>query len=99
MPEGAPAAIEQDGAKVLVHYGFAGQAEIRGNQVAVQRRFLGWANFLYDPDSVLWGRDLFGTIGLLFSGDRIDPDKSNAQLIVDEFLGNRAWQHADIWSS
>ena len=95
-PVDAPSAIEQDGAKVLVHYGFAGQAEIRGNQVAVQRRFLGWANFLYDPDSVLWGHDLFGTIGLLFSGERVDPDRSNAQLIVDEFLGNRAWQHADI---
>jgi phosphonate transport system permease protein len=95
-PAGAPDAIEQDGAKVLVRYGFAGQAEIRTNQVAVQRRFLGWANFLYDPDSVLWGHDLFGTIGLLFSGDRVDPDRSNAQLIVDEFLGNRAWQHADI---
>jgi phosphonate transport system permease protein len=95
-PADAPDAIEQDGAKVLVHYGFAGQAEIRTNQVAVQRRFLGWANFLYDPDSVLWGHDLFGTVGLLFSGDRIDPDRSNAQLIADEFLGNRAWQHADI---
>lgn len=95
-PEGAPAAIEQDGAKVLVHYGFAGQAEIRGNQVVAQRRFLGWANFLYDTSSPLWGNDLFGTIGLLFSSDRVDPDKSNAQLIVDEFLGNSAWQHADI---
>jgi phosphonate transport system permease protein len=95
-PVDAPSAIEQDGAKVLVHYGFAGQAEIRGNQVAVQRRFLGWANFLYDRDSVLWGHDLFGTIGLLFSDERVDPDRSNAQLIVDEFLGNRAWQHADI---
>ena len=95
-PEGAPAAIEQDGAKVLVHYGFAGQAEIRGNQVVVQRRFLGWANFLYDTSSPLWGNDLFGTIGLLFSGERVDPDKSNAQLVVDEFLGNSAWQHADI---
>lgn len=95
-PPDAPDAIEQDGAKVLVHYGFAGQAEIRNNQVVVQRRFLGWANFLYDPDSVLWGHDLFGTVGLLFSDDRVDPDRSNAQLIADEFLGNRAWQHADI---
>jgi phosphonate transport system permease protein len=95
-PADAPSAIEQDGAKVLVHYGFAGQAEIRTNQVAVQRRFLGWANFLYDPDSVLWGHDLPGTIALLFSSERVDPDRSNAQLIADDFLGNRAWQHADI---
>jgi phosphonate transport system permease protein len=43
---------------VLVNYGFAGQAEIRYNQVYVQRRFLGWANFLFDPTSPLWGNDL-----------------------------------------
>jgi phosphonate transport system permease protein len=95
-PSGAPAAIEQDGDKVLVHYGFAGQAEIRDNQVAVQRRFLGWANFLYDPASPLWGHDLFSTIGLVFSGERVDPDRSNAQLVADEWMGNRAWQHGDI---
>ncbi|WP_408639780.1 phosphonate ABC transporter, permease protein PhnE [Devosia beringensis] len=95
-PAGAPPAIEQDGAKVLVDYGFAGQAEIRNNQVVVQRRFLGWANFLYDPASPLWGNDLLSSIGLAFSGDRVDPARANAHLILDEWLGNRAWQHADI---
>ncbi|MCP6330376.1 hypothetical protein NL460_30000, partial [Klebsiella pneumoniae] len=38
-PQGLPAEIQQDGKKVLVHYGFAGQAEIRTSQVYVQRRF------------------------------------------------------------
>jgi phosphonate transport system permease protein len=32
----------------------------------------------------------------VFSGERIDPDRSNAQLVIDEWLGNRAWQHGDI---
>ena len=95
-PAGAPAAMVQSGDKVLVDFGFAGQAEIRNNQVYVQRRFLGWANFLFDPKSPLWGNDLFSTIGLVFSGDRVNPDKSNAQLVLDEWLGNRAWQHGDI---
>lgn len=94
----APAAIVQDRQKVLVDFGFEGQAEIRSNQVYVQRRFLGWANFLYDPRSPLWGHDLFGTIGLIFSGDRVDPARPNAQLVLDEWLGNRAWQHGDILS-
>jgi len=93
---GAPAAIVQDRQKVIVDFGFAGQAEIRHNQVYVQRRFLGWANFLYDPRSPLWGHDLFGTIGLIFNGERLDPARSNAQLVLDEWLGNRAWQHGDI---
>src|SRR5690606_15293494 len=39
-PDNAPDAIVQDRAKVLVDFGFEGQAEIRDNQVAVQRRFL-----------------------------------------------------------
>lgn len=95
-PADAPAAIVQDRQKVLVNFGFAGQAEIRGNQVAIQRRFFGWANFLYDPRSPLWGNDVFSTIGLIFSGDRVVESKSNAQLVLDEWLGNRVWQHADI---
>ncbi|RYE66533.1 MAG: phosphonate ABC transporter, permease protein PhnE, partial [Rhizobiaceae bacterium] len=40
-PADAPSALRQDGAKVLVDYGFEGQAEIRPAQVYVQRRFLG----------------------------------------------------------
>lgn len=95
-PADAHEAIVQDRQKVLVNYGFAGQAEIRGNQVAVQRRFFGWANFLYDPKSPLWGNDLFSTISLVFSGDRVDPAKSNAQLVLEQWLGNQAWQHGDI---
>jgi phosphonate transport system permease protein len=95
-PADVPAAIEQDGAKVLVNYGFAGQAEIRANQVNVQRRFFGWANFLYDTNSPLWGNDLFSSIGLMFSGDRIVPEMSNAQLVLDQWLNNQAWQHGDI---
>lgn len=95
-PTDVPAAIVQDRQKVLVDYGFAGQAEIRDSQVAVQRRFFGWANFLYDPRSVLWGNDLFSTIGLVFSGDRVDPNLTNGQLVLREWLGNQAWQHGDI---
>ena len=95
-PADVPPAIVQDRQKVLVNYGFAGQAEIRDNQVAVQRRFFGWANFLYDPKSPLWGNDLFSTIGLVFSGDRVDPAMSNGQLVLKEWLGNQAWQHGDI---
>nr|WP_284387976.1 phosphonate ABC transporter, permease protein PhnE [Devosia yakushimensis] len=95
-PADLPGAMVQDREKVLVNFGFAGQAEIRSNQVYVQRRFLGWANFLYDPRSPLWGNDLFSSIGLIFSGERVNPDKSNAQMVLDEWLGNRAWQHGDI---
>ena len=95
-PDNVPAEIVQDRNKVWVYYGFAGQAEIRDNQVAVQRRFFGWANFLYDPRSPLWGNDLFSTIGLIFSGDQVVEGKSNAQLVWEQWIGNQAWQHGDI---
>ena len=95
-PAGAPASIVQDGSKVLVDYGFAGSAEIRDNQVYVQRRFLGWANFWFDTRSPLWGKSWPDIVGLILSGDRLDPSRSNAQFVLDEFLGNRIWQHGDI---
>jgi phosphonate transport system permease protein len=87
-PQGAPAELVQDGQKVLVDFGFEGQAEIRDNQVYVQRRFFGWANFLYDPSSPLWGNDFFDTIGLILTGQ--------GPQVVEQFLGNKAWQHGDI---
>lgn len=96
VPAEVPSAIVQDGQKVLVDFGFAGQAEIRDNQVYVQRRFLGWANFLYDPTSPLWGNDLFSSIGLMFSGDRVNAEMPNAQFVLDQWLNNQAWQHGDI---
>lgn len=95
-PADAPAEIVQDRQKVWVYYGFEGQAEIRDNQVTIQRRFFGWANFLYDPKSPLWGNDLFSTIGLAFSGEQVVEGKANIQLIWEQWLGNQAWQHGDI---
>lgn len=94
--EGAPWEIQQDRQKVLVDFGFEGQAEIRDNQVYVQRRFFGWANFLYDPKSPLWGHDFFSTIGLIVSGERVNPDMTNAQYVLTQWLNNQAWQHGDI---
>ena len=98
LPSGAPANMVQDGSKVLVHYGFAGQAEIRSSQVYVQRRFLGWANFFFDTRSVFWGKSFGDLAWLATVGDRIDPARSNIGHMVDDFLGNTVWQHADILS-
>ncbi|SMF38579.1 phosphonate transport system permease protein [Xaviernesmea oryzae] len=98
LPPGAPAAMEQDGNKVMVYFGFEGQAEIRSSQVYIQRRFLGWANFFFDTQSPFWGRSLPEVAGLMLSGERLDPNRSNASLALDNFLNNASWQHADILS-
>ncbi|UXS02828.1 phosphonate ABC transporter, permease protein PhnE [Agrobacterium tumefaciens] len=97
-PSDAPAAIQQDGSKVIVHYGFAGQAEIRTSQVYVQRRFLGWANFWFDTRSEFWGKGYGELAALALWGERLDPARSNVGHMVDDFLENGVWQHADILS-
>jgi phosphonate transport system permease protein len=97
-PADAPGAVRQDGTKVIVDYGFAGQAEVRTNQVYVQRRFLGWSNFWFDTRSAYWGLNPLEVIGLMFSPERIDPARSNLDTAVKDFLGNGVWQHGDILS-
>ncbi len=97
-PAGAPAEIRQDGNKVIVEYGFAGQAEIRTSQVYVQRRFLGWANFLFDTDSKFWGKSYGDLAALALWGERLDPAQSNLSAMSQDFLNNKVWQHADILS-
>jgi phosphonate transport system permease protein len=98
LPAGAPDRMEQDGNKVNVYFGFAGQAEIRSSQVYIQRRFLGWANFFFDTQSPFWGRSLGEVAGLMLFGERLDPNQSNASLALDNFLNNATWQHGDILS-
>jgi len=93
-PADAPPGLVQDGDKVVVNYGWAGSAEIRTNQVYVQRRFFGWANFFFDPNSKLWGKSL----GDIVVGPEIEPGTSNLALALRDFLGNTTWQHADILS-
>ncbi|WP_320200252.1 phosphonate ABC transporter, permease protein PhnE [Agrobacterium sp. rho-13.3] len=97
-PANAPGEIRQDGSKVIVDYGFAGQAEIRTSQVYVQRRFLGWANFFFDTRSAFWGKRWSDLAGLAFWGERIDPAQSNLSKMQQDFLNNDVWQHADILS-
>lgn len=97
-PAGVPPQIRQDGSKVIVEYGFAGQAEIRTGQLYVQRRFLGWANFLFDTDSKFWGRSYPELAALALWGERLDPQQSNISAMTDDFLNNKVWQHADILS-
>ncbi len=98
LPPGAPPQMRQDGSKVIVDYGFAGQAEIRSSQLYVQRRFFGWANFLFDTDSKFWGRSYTELAALALWQERIYPQQSNISAMAEDFLNNGVWQHADILS-
>ncbi|HTV67833.1 MAG TPA: phosphonate ABC transporter, permease protein PhnE [Rhizobiaceae bacterium] len=94
-----PAWAEQrrPGEKVLLAFGFPGNIEVRDDEVKVRRRFWGWANFLFDTNSPFWGKSAGEVTSLLFSGERIDPNRSNAAVAWNNILNNSEWQHGDVW--
>ncbi|MBB3234124.1 phosphonate ABC transporter, permease protein PhnE [Phyllobacterium endophyticum] len=105
--------IEPDGAKpqgrlptwatlkedqVTVNFGFAGTADIIPERVVISRRFLGWANFVFDTASPFWNRSAGEVASMIFSGERIRPEISNAALAFDNIWYNSSWQHGDVWT-
>ena len=101
VPEGALpdwASQKVDGGKLIVDFGFAGSAEIEGDEVKLRRRFLGWENFLFDAYSPFWGKPASEVIALVWSGDRLDPARSNAALAWSNIVNNAEWQHGDVWT-
>jgi phosphonate transport system permease protein len=91
--------IEQrkPGATAYVSFGFSGRAEVQSDEVVVWRRFLGWANFVFDTNSPFWGKSAGEVVSLITSGPRIDPAQSNLSLAWDNILNNNEWQHGDVW--
>ncbi len=96
LPANAPPQMSERNGRVTVEYGFAGSAEIRATQVLVRRRFLGWENFFFDPQSPFWGMGPGELWTSLTSGERFDPDQTNLSLAWTEFLTNAEWQHGDV---
>ena len=86
-----------EGEKVIAYFGFAGRAEVRWYEVKVNRRFLGWENFFFDTRSPYWGKSFSEVMTLAFSGERIDPDRSNLAVMWDNIVNNAEWQHGDVW--
>jgi phosphonate transport system permease protein len=83
---------------VLANLGFAGDASISSDRVRVRKRFLGWANFVFDTHSPFFDKPAGEVISLIVSGPRIDPDQSNLSLAFDNIWYNNAWQHGDVWT-
>jgi len=91
------ASQRSEGAKILLSFGMKGRAEIRDNKVKVSRRFLGWENFFFDTRSPFWGKSAGEVISLIAFRPRIEPERSNAALALDNFANNAEWQHGDVW--
>ncbi len=94
-----PGWIEQrrEGSTAYLSFGWAGRAEVQSDEVVVWRRFLGWANFVFDTRSPFWGKSAGEVVSLIMSGPRIDPNRSNLALAFDNVWNNAEWQHGDVW--
>ncbi|MEL6316397.1 MAG: phosphonate ABC transporter, permease protein PhnE, partial [Pseudomonadota bacterium] len=65
-------------------------------KVEVHRYEFGWKYFWFDFDSPLSGVGFVEAIGLMFDSDRVDPEQSNAALVLHEFLDNSMWLHGTV---
>lgn len=83
---------------VLADLGFAGDVSISVDRVKVRKRFLGWANFIFDTQSSFFDKPVGEVIGLIVSGPRIKPDQTNLSLAFDDIWNNSEWQHGDVWT-
>lgn len=82
--------------KVEVRPSLYERIQIYRSKVEVHRYEVGWGYFWFDFDSPLAGVGFFEAVKLMFSPDRIDPDRSNASLIMTEFWQNDLWHHGAV---
>ena len=89
--------IRATGNKVEVRPSLYARLQVYKSKVEVHRYELGWKYFWFDFDSPLSGKGPIDAINLMVSGDRVDPARSNAQLVMSEFLDNAQWRHGDVF--
>ena len=83
---------------VIANMGFAGDVSISANRVKVRKRFLGWANFVFDTHSPFFDKPVGEVVSLIVSGPELKPGTSNLALAFDNIWNNSAWQHGDVWT-
>ncbi|HTO33054.1 MAG TPA: phosphonate ABC transporter, permease protein PhnE [Pararhizobium sp.] len=100
-PEGALpswATQKRPGEKIQLAFGMTGWADVDAEKISIHNRFPGWANFIFDTNSPFFDKSFGEVMGLIISGDRIDPARSNLALAWDNILYNSEWQHLDVWT-
>ncbi|RWM02037.1 MAG: phosphonate ABC transporter, permease protein PhnE [Mesorhizobium sp.] len=84
--------------EIVAKLGFAGEVRVTVDRVKVRKRFLGWANFVFDTRSPFFGKPYSEVISLIVSGAELKPGTSNLALAADNFWNNAQWQHGDVWT-
>lgn len=94
----APGWITAHEDEVVAGMGFAGEARVAVDRVRIRKRFLGWANFVFDTRSPFFGKSASEVASLIVSGPELKPGTSNLALAGDNIWNNAQWQHGDVWS-
>ncbi|MBE1706897.1 MULTISPECIES: phosphonate ABC transporter, permease protein PhnE [Mesorhizobium] len=84
--------------EVVAKMGFVGEVRVTADRVKVRKRFLGWANFVFDTRSPFFGKSAGEVISLIVSGPELKPGTSNLALAGDNIWNNAQWQHGDVWT-
>ncbi|MBZ9677327.1 phosphonate ABC transporter, permease protein PhnE [Mesorhizobium sp. ES1-1] len=84
--------------EVVARMGFAGEVRVTVDRVKVRKRFLGWANFVFDTRSPFFGKSTGEVVTLILSGPELKPGTSNLALAGDNIWYNAQWQHGDVWT-
>ena len=82
--------------EIVADYGFFGEARVTVGRVKVRKRFLGWPNFIFDPDSPFFGKSFGEDASLIAVGPDLKAGVPNWQLALDNFWNNTQWQHGDV---
>ncbi|RNJ41714.1 phosphonate ABC transporter, permease protein PhnE [Mesorhizobium erdmanii] len=84
--------------EVVAKMGFVGEVRVTADRVKVRKRFLGWANFVFDTRSPFFGKSAGEVTSLIVSGPELKPGTSNLALAGDNIWNNAQWQHGDVWT-
>jgi phosphonate transport system permease protein len=95
---GLPAWAAIKGDEVVGNYGFAGELRVGTDRVKFRKRFIGWANFVFDTDSPFFGKPAGEVLGLIASGPDLKAGTPNWALAWDNIWNNGRWQHGDVWT-
>ncbi len=91
-----PGWIRQTANKVEIRPSLFERLQVGTRKIEAHRYEVGWAFFWFDFDSPLRDYEFWSGLGLMFSGDRVVPEMSNAKLIWTEFRDNTIWAHGTI---
>lgn len=66
------------------------------NRTEVFKYEAGWELFFFTLDSPFHGRSFVELAQMAFTGDRVDPERSNISAMAHGFWTNAMWRHGDV---